>query len=154
MASKGQQHNHKVISFSPAWCLRPSPTNDSSPRTVLPPSNHSKNKKSRSQSQSPKFTTEPTSPRIGCMGQVRRRKSPPSVAASSSSSASPSPNFTRQFSLLLIKRVVSSKILLREMDPPRPVERKGVREVNTVSLWKRRSTRADSLKLQLQPEEH
>lgn len=55
------------------------------------------------------------------------------------------------FNLLLIKRVISSKILFREMDPPRPVEKKKKQSVeDSVSLWKRRCGGGDVLKLQMQ----
>ena len=148
MANKIQPCNHKATSMSPAWCLRPPPTKDSSPRTM--PSPNKKKKKKKKRNQSPTYTTEPSSPRIGCLGQVRRSKPESDETGSSSSDSSPSNNFTRQFSLLLIKRVISSKILLKEMDPPRPVER---REVSPVSLWKRRCRRGESLKLRVQPEE-
>lgn len=144
--AKVHSYNPKVSSFSPAWCLRPATTKDLSPQTKdHPADDNKKQRESKSKSPTPRPVNALSSPRIGCMGQIKRHKTSPGAEAagsqhSSSSSDSTPPTFKRHFSLLQIKRVISSKILLREMDPPRPVEKKKAKEAeNSVSLWKRRS---------------
>ncbi|ONK75224.1 uncharacterized protein A4U43_C03F14650 [Asparagus officinalis] len=187
------RHRHKSSSFNPAWCLRPPPVTVTTPRNTnicsgnKSPltSTHGPKKSHRHRRQSPEgpeITVEPTSPRVGCMGQVRRRKAPSSATgslhSSSSGSSSRSPSVSPQFSLMMLRKSSNSsvntslrssplsiesefsllmltrgslgRVLVEEMDPPRPVERKEMKSENSVSLWKRRCGGGKGLQLQMQ----
>ncbi|KAG1334677.1 hypothetical protein COCNU_03G007960 [Cocos nucifera] len=111
-------------------------------------------------------TTDPSSPKVGCMGQIKRKnKSSSSISSSSSSSSSPSLSASswdsrsrnklfelkKAFMVRSIGSQASSTVRddggggmpvvvsVADLDPPLPVvRRRPVSDINSVSLWERR----------------
>lgn len=139
--------NHQsVISFGPMFCLRPSPSCKVGVRDYDDCISFC----SKKSSQVMEFK-EPASPRVGCMGQIKRDK----VGLSGSK--------TNKF--IKLKKIFSGKNLtpnmsatfpdtcalvsIAEMDPPLPVPERVVKDCAAVSLWKRRGGQTlESLQLQ------
>ncbi|XP_058099687.1 uncharacterized protein LOC131244038 [Magnolia sinica] len=124
--------HHPIISFRALSCLRPSGKETVRKCDDGGPFYH------------PKFNfsdfDEPASPRVGCMGQIKRDKV--------GYTGSKGPKFFKLkkiFSGKNLSRGISAKfdgdygvISIVELDPPLPVPKRVIKECNAVSLWKRR----------------
>ncbi|XXG60881.1 hypothetical protein AAC387_Pa04g2684 [Persea americana] len=141
----GSKHQ-SVISFGPMFCLRPSPSCKGMVREFSDGISVY-NKKCQV-----KEFRELTSPRVGCMGQIKRDK----VVGFSS---------TKTNKFIKLKKIFSGKNLtpnmgakypdncsassIAEMGPPLPVPKRVIKECDAVSLWKRRRGQTlESLQLQ------
>ncbi|THU49227.1 hypothetical protein C4D60_Mb06t07330 [Musa balbisiana] len=180
MGNHGRRHHHHISSFNPSWCFRPSPTkdtpkratpNDRIPTTASFPSLPKQKRLFRLGSMSVALS----SPRIGCMGQIKRDRSSSRDSTSSSSSSSTSGSSSRgrgkllKITMTLLRRswsdptssmvggaeddggVVGAGVTVADMDPPLPVVRRvAARDELSVSLWERRSGGGERRQLQLQ----
>ncbi|WOL09444.1 hypothetical protein Cni_G18197 [Canna indica] len=180
------RRRHRVSSFNPAWCFGPSPTKEcSSPKRTT----SSDRPCSTATSSRPNhmrllrfgsMSAALTSPRIGCLGQIKRNKpsnsssSSSSYSSSSSSSSSSTTSWSSKSSSLLkfamgllrgtrpsskvgagndqsMVGVISNISFVEEMDPPLPVVRRSVaRDDNFASLWERRCGGEANRGLQIQ----
>ncbi|RWW00947.1 hypothetical protein GW17_00036049 [Ensete ventricosum] len=179
MGNHGRRRHHHISSFNPSWCFRPSPTkdtpkratpNDRIPTTASFPSLPRNKRLFRLGSMS----IAVSSPRIGCMGQIKRDR-PSSRDSTSSSSSKTSGSSSRgrgklvKITMALLRRsasdptssrvggaeddggVVGAGVTVADMDPPLPVVRRvAARDGLSVSLWERRCGGGERRELQLQ----
>ncbi|CAL9117723.1 unnamed protein product [Musa textilis] len=179
MGNHGRRHHHHKSSFNPSWCFRPSPTKDTPKR----PTPNDRIATTDSFSSIPKqkrlfrlgsMSVALSSPRIGCMGQIKRER--PSSRDSTSSSSKTSDSSSRgrgklvKITMALLRRsasdptssrvggaeadggVVGAGVTVADMDPPLPAARRVVaRDELWVSLWERRCGGGKRRQLQLQP---
>ncbi|CAD5177444.1 unnamed protein product [Musa acuminata subsp. malaccensis] len=181
MGNHGRRHHHHISSFNPSWCFRPSPTketpkratpNDRIPTTASFPSLPKQKRLFRLGSMSVALS----SPRIGCMGQIKRDRSASRDSTSSSSSSSKTSGSSSRergnllkITMALLRRsasdptssrvggaeddggVVGAGVTVADMDPPLPVVRRvAARDELSVSLWERRCGGGERRQLKLQ----
>ncbi|ONK67134.1 uncharacterized protein A4U43_C06F16180 [Asparagus officinalis] len=121
-------HHHKISSFNPSCCLKP------------PPHHHRRAK-----------DDTPSSPRVGCMGQMRRSKSCNNRSSNKkllqfkrmfSSSSSDKNSSPRVGSIQIGDRCSLHRqdidIVSNTMDPPLPVTKHRVGDRDALGLWRRR----------------
>ncbi|KAJ0981064.1 hypothetical protein J5N97_009319 [Dioscorea zingiberensis] len=166
---KHTQPYHQISFFNPAYCLQPLTTTKELPQRCSRDSlTFSSGRHHLHTSYDHDFNNNnPTSPKIGCMGQIKIKRdnklSWPWMTPSTTRSSSTSNNGSRKFlklgrvfssrSLISPPRVSSSSekvddvyrvntiISVTDMDPPLPVVKNVPKETNPASsstLWKRR----------------
>ncbi|XP_019704792.1 uncharacterized protein [Elaeis guineensis] len=159
---------HQVISFNLSGCMKlpqikdtitktpPGTTTSSSSSCPPPKKNHHRGHHFAA--------TDPSSPKLGCMGQIKRKNKSSSSISSFSSSSSPSLStgssdsrsgnklfgLKRAFMVRSVGSQASSTVRddrggvpvvvsVADLDPPLPVvRRRPVSDMNSVSLWERR----------------
>ncbi|KAL0909015.1 hypothetical protein M5K25_023536 [Dendrobium thyrsiflorum] len=140
--------------ISRAWRIKSSSFSSSSSKSTCPKKPASTERERRHQRHQGS-TNEPASPRVSCMGQIKRCKLPPPpplptppplrpgfsffpVSASSSFSSSCCSPATGKSKKQIVLRV-------EEMDPPLPVEKRKEKPYYVESLWRRRCRDRDEL---------
>ncbi|KAI0495234.1 hypothetical protein KFK09_025384 [Dendrobium nobile] len=143
-----------------AWRIKSSSFSSSSSKSTCPKKPASTEPERRHQRHQ-SSTNEPTSPRVSCMGQIKRCKLPPPLPlpnppplrpgfsffpvsasfSSASSCCSPATGKSK-------KQMTEARGLrVEEMDPPLPVEKRKEKPYYVESLWRRRCRDRDELTL-------
>ncbi|MQM03254.1 hypothetical protein Taro_036030 [Colocasia esculenta] len=190
MAGVVGSHHRPIGSFNPAWCLRPQTGGgdiamrwDDSPLTSISrlststfslKSSRPRRSHHRRGTHASSAAAEPTSPKVGCMGQIKRDKAAggggtPVVSARllnlrklfAGRSVFPLPGVAVVASPPRAARAKARSgcggaapvICVAELDPPLPVLKRAAGEDNQVCLWRRRLGEEMALEgLHLQPQ--
>lgn len=166
----GRHHDHhhaghKVSSFNLSGCMKLPQITDTTTKTHPPPGTSTSSSRpppKKNHCRGHRFeTTDPSSPKIGCMGQIKRKSKSSSSTSSSPSSSASSSDSRRRNKLFGLKRAFMGRsvesqassrvrddrggvpvpvaVSVADLDPPLPVvRRRPVSDGNSVSLWERR----------------